>query len=75
MMEELKESSYDPMVVCRASIGCLMSYRLKVDHQDVNDNDFHYDPDDADIANYADHQRRRITSPFVFFLLALHWPS
>ena len=56
MMEELKEGSYDPMVVCRASIGCLMSYRLKVDHQDVNDNDFHDDPDDADAAHAADGQ-------------------
>ena len=54
MMEELKESSYDPIVVCRASIGCLMSYRLKVDHQDVNVSVKDGDPDDADAANDAD---------------------
>ena len=47
MMEELKECSYDPIVVCRASIGCLMSYRLKVDHQD-DDPDVAENPDDAD---------------------------
>ena len=39
-----------------ASIGCLMSYRLKVDHQDDNpshadDPDYPDDPDDPDVAD------------------------
>ena len=48
MMEELKEGSYDPMVVCSASIGCLMSYRLKDDYQGVDVSVKDDDPDDAD---------------------------
>ena len=45
--------SYDPIVVCSASIGCLMSYRLEGKHEDqvVVDGD---GDGDADVHNDAD---------------------
>ena len=64
--------SYDPIVVCSASIGCLMSYRLegkhedRVDHDGDGDGDGDHDGDhDGDGAGGHDHHlgARRMIPP------------